>query len=194
MMDDNNTQMSLDKPKVGRPTIQEEIAIKEQLKFYFENGVGVEATASTTGRSTTTVTKYFRIWADELKQIQSRDFADEQFESKRRAIAGIDKQILQLYTIQEQINQRIQKMATDEETKTVNYARVPDAKMHFGIRDGLAKDIASLIDKRASIEMTMTVKDSLDKMVKEVMIKNNLVDDYYAKLGGEATKELTDSS
>ena len=66
--------------------------------------------------------------------------------------------------------------------------------MHFGIRDSLAKDIASLIDKRASIEMTMTVKDSLDKMVKEVMIKNNLVDDYYAKLGGEETKELTDST
>lgn len=181
------------KPKVGRPTLQEEVAIKSQLKFYFENGVGVEATASTTGRSTATVSKYFRIWSDELKEAMVKDFADEQHESKRRAIAGIDKQILQLYTIQEQINQRIQKMATNEDDKTVDYGRVPDSKMHFGIRDSLAHGIASLIDKRASIEMTMTVKDSLDKMVKEVMIKNNLVDDYYAKLGREETKELTDS-
>ena len=82
------------KPKVGRPTLQEEVAIKSQLKFYFENGVGVEATASTTGRSTATVSKYFRIWSDELKEAMVKDFADEQHESKRRAIAGIDKQIL----------------------------------------------------------------------------------------------------
>ena len=62
------------KPKVGRPTLQEEVAIKSQLKFYFENGVGVEATASTTGRSTATVSKYFRIWSDELKEAMVKDF------------------------------------------------------------------------------------------------------------------------
>ena len=125
--------MSVEPPtKVGRPTLQEEVALREQLKFYFENGVGVEATASTTGHSTATVSKYFRIWSDELKEAQIKDFAEEQHDAKRRAIAGIDKQLLQLYSLQEQINQKIQKLATDETTKTIDYSNVPDAKMHFG--------------------------------------------------------------
>ena len=36
------------------------------------------------------------------------------------------------------------------------------------------------------------LKRKLDQLVKEVMVKNNLIDDYYAQLDGKGTKEFTD--
>ena len=91
----------------GRPTKLEEIAIKRELRPYFEGGYSGHYTASKTGYDAKTVNRIFNQWYQEILDSENGDFLQRAKEQKMQTIIALDTQLDKLHEHQNMIDQAL---------------------------------------------------------------------------------------
>jgi hypothetical protein len=77
----------------GRPTKQEEIAIREHLRPYYEKGLSASYTSRTTGFNVKTVLSYFDDWDKKLLEASEGDFLNRCKVTREKSIIDLEKEI-----------------------------------------------------------------------------------------------------
>ena len=141
---------------VGRPTVQESAETDKLLRVLYEGDVGIMAASQKTGHSPKTVSKRYKQWDKELAGSNSRKFLNRQHRAKDQALLALDKQLIELITIQQQVIERV--VANQAIAKKQNRA-MSDDEIKSESRIKISWHISDLTDKKTALEMTPTVAD-----------------------------------
>jgi len=144
------------------PTVRE--MRDQQVKFYFERGIGPMEAVTRTGLTYQIVHSRYERWFKQIEHRRDKKFLIEQERGKSQALLALDKQITELLSIQQQIVQRVgfaEKNAKDEKRVMTNNEIQPT------IRSKLSWLIADITDKKASLQMTPATATRVREEVSE---------------------------
>jgi len=99
--------MSKESNSNGRPTQKHQIEIQETLRKYFEKGISATSTSQLTGINIKTVCKYFEGWVEQIKEINDSDFLKRVKLEREHYLMVLDKQLLKLYELQEEMEKYV---------------------------------------------------------------------------------------
>lgn len=145
-----------EKNKGGRPTRKKQLQMNEILRVYFAEGVGAAATSRETGYHENTVSKKFKIWADELVQNQKESFFDREIKSRESAIYTMDTRIVKLYKLLKFYEEKIEEAIKKKETPAPEYMESAE---------NLNMKLAQLQLQKAAINMKAPSKTIVDAEV-----------------------------
>lgn len=153
---------------VGRPTIQESAETDKLLRVLYEADVGIMASSQKTGHSPKTVSKRYKQWDKELAGTNSKKFLARQHRAKDQALLALDKQLIELITIQQQIIERV--IADQALAKNQKRAMTND-EIKSEMRIKISWHISDLTDKKTALEMTPTVADRVKTEVEKYIAR-----------------------
>ncbi len=147
----------------GRPSRAGQLHIQKQLRPFFERGISASLTAKKTENNIKTVCKYFDFWAQEISELEENDFLERQKKERNRILVSFDKQILEAYDLLDYINEEIKKLREQDKTVPRHYLSSKLDVMRY---------ISSLVEKKGSFAMQLTMDESLEKKIGEMIRKH----------------------
>jgi hypothetical protein len=119
----------------GRPSKNQQLEIQNRLRPYFEKCMSAGFAARETEANIKTVTKYYKIWSEEIAKATDADFVSRVRQEREQIILGYDKLIFELYETLDIINSEISFFKK-------NSKEIP--KSLFDKKLGIIKEISSL--------------------------------------------------
>ncbi len=74
----------------GRPSRNEQLDLENRLRPFFDSMLSAKLAAEKTGISIKTAEKYFKIWADQLRENHSENIVERQKNSKVKLLNALD--------------------------------------------------------------------------------------------------------
>ena len=149
---------------VGHPTQSAQQRIDDEIRFYFEHGIGEMECVNRTKHSWRTVharyDKYFKL----LIHHKDQKFLVEQEKAKAQALVALDNQLAELLSIQGQINQST--ILAQEDAKNNKRVMTHD-EIQPALRSKLAWLIADITDKKSGLAMTPATAEHVRTEVRE---------------------------
>lgn len=145
----------------GRPSKSTQTQMHEKLKKYFEYGITATTAAQEIGLNIKTVCKYFEEWSEAALEQQNQDYIERQKIERERTIISFDRQIIEAIELLEGVKSEIKKHQEKQ---------IPRHLMMHRLE--IQKFIATLVDKRGSFAMHLTVDDAVRKKIAELIRKD----------------------
>ncbi|MCK5600927.1 hypothetical protein KAR91_03600 [Candidatus Pacearchaeota archaeon] len=145
----------------GRPPKSRSKEIDDELKFYFDRGIDEMEVVSRTKHTWRTIHSRYEKWNQLLQDRKDEKFLLEQDNAKIRALAALDKQIVELISLQQII---IKDVASHGENPTFEQSRVAERK-------ALSWMIFDLTDRKTALKLMPSVADKVKQEVKELIAK-----------------------
>ena len=80
----------------GRPTVQKQLELQQQLHIYYERGISATQTARYSDTNVKTVCKYFKEWSKEINEIETAEFQSRLSEIRSQHLMVLDRQLNEL--------------------------------------------------------------------------------------------------
>ncbi len=120
----------------GRPTVQKQLELQQELRIYYERGISATQTARYSDTNVKTVCKYFKQWSQEISEIDTAEFQSRVSEIRSQHLTVLDRQLNELYYL------------SDSQTHLHNFRdKLSVIKMRLDIMDKkekLLKDIKNV--------------------------------------------------
>ncbi len=152
--------------KNGRPSKAEQLEIQKKLRPYFEKSISASIAASDTGINIKTVNKYYNEWYEEIKNSQQPDFIERCKIEKERNLLAIDRQLLVMYKIQDDL--------AKQENDSKSNEKPQSEKWLYKQRIEVANAITNLIGKKINLANAPTADVSLENKTRELLKDNGL--------------------
>lgn len=145
-------------PSAGRPTRKTKKMIDKEVRFYYERDVGINEAMTKSGHSFRTIQTRYAKWDKLLREREDKSFLESQDTKKNRAILALDKQLVEVIAVQQEIN----KMINDLKNPAMD-------QLKSELRAKLAWMIFEMTDKKAALEMTPTTASRVKREVQELI-------------------------
>ncbi|MDE1770564.1 MAG: hypothetical protein KGI28_08450 [Thaumarchaeota archaeon] len=157
----HNNLSSSDNSKVGgRPSKGEQIQMQKVLRKYFERGISATSVSSETGYNIKTVCKYFDEWAEQIMDLDRKDFFEQQKLDRVQIISSFDKQIIDAYKFLDEISEQISYSKKKDNT-------IPKYLLTSHLE--VMRYISSITEKRGAFLMSPVIDRVLKDKILEMM-------------------------
>ena len=146
----------------GRPSRKKQVQIVRTLRSYFERNLFATFTAKKTEMNVKTVCKYFDEWADQIREVENKDFVEREKTERERVRLSFDGIIFEEYELLDEIKKEIAKYKKENK---------PVPRYLIASQLEILRTISSLNEKKGSFSMQMPLDESVHKMIEE-KIKN----------------------
>lgn len=147
----------------GRPEVPKSKQMDRDIKFYWKSMIGIMECCSRTGYSSRTVSSRYRMWDEQIKNRQDKQFLESQDRTKNRALEALDKQMTEVLAVQ----QTVANWVLNHTGEKFPQASLDDHQLELRIK--VANMLFEMTDKKASLELTPTlaqkVKEEVQKLV-----------------------------
>ncbi len=163
--------------KIGRPTKTEQLEIEKELVPLFIVGIGTEMIHQKTGRAYETISKYRKKWYKRATSDIEQDFGKRQQMVKEASLVSLDKQIMELDSIKQELKQEQEWLSLKySENGKSDSTKIPFEKRRISTRIKLVNEITKLQDIKAALEMTATVDEDIENRINKFLIKKGVID------------------
>ncbi len=144
----------------GRPTKVTSKMIDDEIQFYYERNIGEMEAVSKTKHSWRTVHARYEKLDKLMQERKDTKFLRMQDATKEKALMSLDKQLIELITLQQQI------------ITSVNRIKNPSLNdLQMDMRTKLAWMIFDFSDKKASLQMNPTVTEKVKEEIRILIDK-----------------------
>lgn len=147
----------------GRPSKGEQVQMQKTLRKYFEWGLSATSTASQTGYNVKTVCKYFDEWAEQIMELERKDFFEQNKLDRIQIISSFDSQIIEAYKFLDEISEQI----SDSKKKGVI---VPKHLLTLHLET--MRYISNVTEKKGALVMSPVLDQVLKDKILEMIKKN----------------------
>lgn len=169
--------MSLTHPKKGgRKSVEEITRMKQEAQFYFDRGISAEECHRRTGFNRSTCQAYYREFAEKLMELSRDGWADKQQQSKLRALLAMDKYIMEIMSVMQEINAKVLRNEirakinlSEDDKQKFNRSDLEPGQLFWKERERVAKTLFELVDKKHALLMSPTLKDSVEEEVQKIL-------------------------
>lgn len=144
----------------GRPSKNRSKEIDDEIRFYYERGIDEMEVVNRTKHTWRTVNARYEKWDKLLSDRTDKVFLEKQDHAKARALNALDKQIVELLSIQQVAIKDVARL------ENPTYEQIKG-----DVRKALAWMIFDLTDRKAALAMTPTVAARVKQEVKELIDK-----------------------
>jgi hypothetical protein len=155
---------SPDNSKVGgRPSKGEQVQMQKILRKYFKQGISATSAASETGYNIKTVCRYFDEWAEQIMELERKDFFEQNKLDRVQIISSFDSQIILAYKFLDEISEQI--AATKKKGIIV-------PKHLLTLQIDTMRYISNVTEKKGALVMSPVLDQVLKDKILEMMKKN----------------------
>lgn len=149
---------------VGHPTQAEQLKTDNEIRYFFEHGIGEMECVNRTKHSWRTVHARYEKYFNLLIKHKDKKFLVEQEKAKAQALVALDNQLAELLSIQGQVNQGT--ILAQAQAKGANRPMTHD-EIQPALRSKLAWLIADITDKKSGLAMTPATAEHVRTEVRE---------------------------
>lgn len=146
----------------GRPPKTVSEMIDDEIQFYFTSGIDEMQVVARTHHTWRTVHSRYAKWNKLLTERKNKSFIEGQDQAKERALAALDKQIVELLALQQITIAEVAKLDLKDPTFEQSKGE---------IRKGLAWMIFDLLDRKSALKLMPSVAEKVKQEVKELIDK-----------------------
>lgn len=144
----------------GHPTKPESKQLDTDIHFYWARNIGIAECMDRSGHSFRSIRSRYDKWDKRMEKQRETKFLVQQERGKDRALHALDKQLVELISVQQEVITTIANIKKP----------TPDQQQH-DLRTKLAWMIFDLTDRRASLDLTPAVAAKVKQEVKELIEK-----------------------
>lgn len=137
--------------------------MQKALRKYFERGISATSTASDTGYNVKTVCRYFDEWAEQIMELERKDFFEQNKLDRIQIISSFDSQIILAYKFLDEITEQI---ASTKKSGIVVPKHLMTAQLDT------MRYISSVTEKKGALVMSPVLDQVLKEKILEMMKKN----------------------